>query len=155
MSRYTPHRASRSSDNWRLANTRIILVVGPPGAGKTTYVDEHAIPSDVIVDYDELARALGAPGHDRGDHGIVSAARNAVITCIRRGEVNATQVWIVSANPHAEQTLPWHKTVTLDPGRDEVLRRCQQAARPERWTELVDEWYRQRSGEGVKQSRDW
>lgn len=36
------------------------LICGPPGAGKTTYVKDHAGPDDVVIDLDEIRRTVGA-----------------------------------------------------------------------------------------------
>ena len=35
------------------------LVCGPPGAGKTTHVAQHAGPDDVVIDLDEIRRTVG------------------------------------------------------------------------------------------------
>jgi hypothetical protein len=43
----------------------IHAVIGPPCAGKTTWVMEHMKPDDIIVDYDQIAKAL-MPGMDAG-----------------------------------------------------------------------------------------
>lgn len=32
----------------------IRLVYGPPGAGKSTYIREHATPNDLVIDYDQI-----------------------------------------------------------------------------------------------------
>lgn len=144
-------------EGWRRSATRIMLVVGPPGAGKSTYVREHAGPADVVVDMDVIAEALGS----RSSHGRVGgsleaarAARNAVLREIQRGELSAPVAWIVSANPNAERQFPHHEVVIVDPGREEVLRRCREAGRPAEWAGLVDDWYRRRP-DRVGPSREW
>jgi hypothetical protein len=50
----------KRTEAWRKANTHITLIVGPPGAGKSTYAQTHANPGDLIIDYDRIAEALGA-----------------------------------------------------------------------------------------------
>lgn len=151
-------RAARTKhrEGWRRSSTRIILVVGPPGAGKSTHVAAHAGGRDVVVDYDQLAQALGSQAtHDHGSE-VAGAARNAVLRKIQRGELDAPVAWIISANPKAEEMFPHHETVTIDPGRDEVLRRCVESGRPAKWRRLVDEWYAGRgAGVRVGPSREW
>lgn len=39
----------------------VYLVAGPPCAGKSHHVAEHAGPADLVVDWDAIARALGSP----------------------------------------------------------------------------------------------
>ena len=128
---------------WRQADTEIVLVAGPPGSGKTTYVQTHREPSDVVVDYDLIAEAFGEPAHAEQSPAAM-VARGAVLTAIRKGRLPVGRVWVVSANPNAELLFPAHRTVLVDPGRDEVMDRCRKAGRPSRWFQLVDDWYRLR-----------
>lgn len=150
-------RAARTKhrEGWRRSSTHIVLVVGPPGAGKSTWVSEQASGRDVVVDYDLIAEALGAHTSHGHDSEVAGAARNAVLRKIQRGELDAPKAYIVSANPEAEQTFPHHEVHLVDPGQDEVLRRCRDAGRPAKWTELVRDWYRRRSVEPVGPSREW
>src|SRR4249920_7173 len=38
---------------------RVMLVCGPPGAGKSTYVCKHMQPGDAVIDLDLIAREYG------------------------------------------------------------------------------------------------
>lgn len=146
----------KDRDGWRRSSARIVLVVGPPGAGKSEHVKDRAGPRDVIVDYDQLSQAFGAPDRQESTrhHDVTTAARDAVLFRVRRGEVAAATVWLVSSNPAAETMFPFHEVVTVDPGRDEVLRRC--AGQPTWFLRLIDTWYERRSAVAMSgPSREW
>ncbi len=143
-------RSSRThhQDGWRTATTHLTLITGPPGAGKTTWVEQHRQPGDLVIDFDKIAEAIGSTsGHDHNP-GVTSAARMAraaILRGLKRGDVQAERAWIISANPDAEQFIPHHDAVTIDPGRDETHRRARAAGRPPTWATLIDDWYNQRS----------
>ena len=153
--------ASQRNEAWRTARTRIALIVGPPAAGKTTYVNDNRNPGDLVVDYDAIAVALG------GDHALTSndlhgatmAARNAVLNKLRQGKLNVARCWLISANPRAEQMFPYHTVIKVDPGIDVVLSRLTAAGHGEEQARLVREWYAVRSGTAPasahRPSRDW
>jgi hypothetical protein len=152
-------RAARqkSSAGWKRSKTRIILVIGPMGAGKAAYVREQANPGDLVIDYDALAGAM-YPGmeHSLGGnrHKLVNELRGRLLRQIRRGETASERVWIISANPKAESIFPFHEVVIIDPGREEVLRRCE-AERPEILFALVDKWYADRITILEPSIREW
>lgn len=143
----------KSREGWKRAATHIVLVMGPPAAGKTTYVREHAGPGDVVIDYDALAAAL-APG-GTASHELVMQLRGKLLTQLRRGELPARRAWILSADPRAEEIYPHHQVVLLDPGKDEVLRRAR-AERPAHLLPVVDEWYTKRAAAAAPAgTREW
>ena len=138
----------KRSERWRESSTEIVLVVGPPGAGKSTWVAGEKNPGDLVVDYDLLAEALGAGAHsaDSDLHDVVNGARGSVLNKIRRGQVSAPRAFIISANPGAEGMFPHHRVVVIDPGLDETLRRGAEAGRPSHFRDLVRGWYQARTG---------
>jgi hypothetical protein len=165
----------KPQDAWKQSPTRIILVVGPPGAGKTTHVKTHAKPGDLIIDYDQIAGALGGeladPNHDPSAaqhigghmpsgnalHQATMSARNALIRSLRLGKTGVKKAWIISANPQAESMFPYHEVVVVDPGRDVVVGQVRNAGRPSNWVGLVDQWYRSRGRQATApdSSREW
>lgn len=40
---------------------RVVALCGPPCAGKTTLARRLAEPGDVVLDFDDIARAMGSP----------------------------------------------------------------------------------------------
>lgn len=37
---------------------QVILVCGPPASGKTTFVRNHMVPGDIVVDLDAIMQAI-------------------------------------------------------------------------------------------------
>jgi len=153
-------RVDRKKDSvkWQTAKTKIVLVMGPPGSGKTTYVQANKDPDDLVVDYDALASALGGLENSESNalHDAVSAARNSVLRLLRNGEVNARRAWIISANAKADTIFPFHSVKVVDPGIDEIRSR----AGVEQWrVDLAVRWYAERSGQAsggsTTPSRTW
>ncbi len=129
----------------------IVVVMGPPAAGKSTYVSEHAQPGDVTIDMDRIARALMAveppTTHEYPDHirHLAIASRKAAIHRATRLRERVT-VWLIHAIPTpddlAEYTRYGYQLVTIDPGREVVEARARML-RPAVMLEHVTRWYAQ------------
>lgn len=132
----------KAREGWRRSSSYIILVLGPPAAGKSTYINEHKSPGDLVIDYGAISDALG-----KVDHRDINAVRNFLLRRVRRGEVTAERVWIHSANPNIVDIVPHHEIVTLDPGRDVVVERCANQ-RPAELMPVAEKWYTEGASTG-------
>lgn len=132
----------------------LIVVIGPPAAGKSTWVLQRAKPTDVVIDYDRLAVALTGTGGDMHDHAapviaVTKAARVAAIEAALK-QTRVTDVYVIHSNPGAQRMAEYRamgaQIVTVDPGRDVVRERCK-SERPARMFAAIDEWYRSQRAE--------
>jgi hypothetical protein len=111
----------------------ITVVTGPPCGGKSTYIKENAKDGDIIIDMDELARALvvGEVGnHDYSDEvrAIARAARKgAAKQAIIAGQGNRLGVWIIHTDPPAQDRANYKiagaRIVECSPGLQVCLER--------------------------------
>lgn len=127
----------------------ITIVIGPPCAGKSTFVRDHAQPGDVVVDFDALAVALGASkSHDAEDAPRAAAfvARQAVIDhLIEHPDVDA---FVIHTRPKADDVDAYASAgddvrwLLVDPGKETCLERAKADGRPDRTAGVIEDWYR-------------
>ncbi len=130
----------------------LYLITGPPAAGKTTWVRQHARHGDITIDYDAIANVLTPPGDDphstpRHVQAVVKAARQAAIdTAITMAHQH--DVYVIHSMPGTALLARYQAAgahiVTIDPGRDVVLARCK-AERPWQMTQAAKHWYNDRA----------
>lgn len=127
----------------------IRVVVGPPCAGKSTHILEHAVEGDVTVDFDRMAQALGSAG----PHDVPSAIIRATLAA-RSGVVGLAlstwadldgDVWFPYSLPpkglldrFAEEGAEF---IVVDPGIDVCLARAEEDGRPEGTADVIRQWY--------------
>lgn len=123
----------------------LTVVVGPPCAGKSTYVRRMARAGDVLVDYDALACALGSDRAHEAPPNVADVAyfaQHAVVTrCIEKG----WPAWVIHSRPSEAQLDAYRdagaRLVLLDPGMDECMARCERDGRPPGTAERIRDWY--------------
>jgi len=105
----------------------ITIVTGPSGAGKTTYTRTHKQAGDTVIDFDELAKALGSttttrtptgrwehPAHIRWvAYAAWKAALNKAVTQRRH------KTWLIHAQPRAATLTDYRQRgatiITINP----------------------------------------
>jgi predicted ATPase len=99
----------------RAANAHIVLVAGPPCAGKTTWVEHHAQPGDVVLDLDAIARKLGSTRHWHHDPATLARA-DAVMRreVLRVAATRAGRVWIIRCVPSGRSRTGLARMVRAD-----------------------------------------
>ena len=129
----------------------IHIIVGPPCAGKSTYVRENAKDGDLRVDYDLIAQALGAMNSHAAEGLIKQAAFDAREGAIKTAlkDVDA-ESWIIHTSPSAEHMKLYEdagaEVVVLDPGYEECMERAKRDERPQQSIDGIEKWYSGKKG---------
>lgn len=130
------------------------IIIGPPCAGKSTYLKDHAKEDDLQVDFDKIAKVLGSSESHNSD-GIVKqaafAARDAIIQVAL--ENSAEESWIIHSQPTDDQMKAYKSVnadiITIDPGKEECLARARRDGRPERTIQAIENWYSRQKGRNM------
>ncbi len=123
----------------------LTVVIGPPCAGKSTYVRRMARSGDVRVDYDALARCLGSDRSHEAPRAVADVAYAARDAAVARCLAKRWPAWVIHSRPGEEQMDAYRQAgarlVLLDPGMDECLARCAADGRPPGTDERIRDWY--------------
>lgn len=85
----------------------ITLVVGPPCGGKTTHVREHAQPGDLVIDWDDIAIALGSPRSHLHAAPMLPAIAAEYDRLLELAPGWPADVWIVRGLPDPVERAEW------------------------------------------------
>ena len=128
----------------------IMIVAGPPGAGKSTYVLDHAQRNDIVIDLDRIVHAISPTGHDDQAREVAPHVKNLAVKARRALITSATRmytrcnVWLIHALPTAKDLAEYTGNrwpiIMVDPGRATVEARTR-AERTARASTIVAQWY--------------
>lgn len=137
------------------------LITGCPGAGKSTYAKKAAGDNDLIIDLDELNRALGGKIHETGTKRlpVLIAMRDAAISEIAKRNGDWENAYVITATNDRQKindllTTLDAEEVAIDTAIDECKKRVMEDdSRPDkdRQIKLIDDWF---SGEKPKTNRE-
>lgn len=131
--------------------SELVVVLGPPAAGKSTWVKEQSQPGDITVDFDALAKALGSRDSHTHPESIISAtfaARGGVVNKVLRDEdptLDDVSVYVIHSTPRDEWVKEYQEAgarfVIVDPGEPIALMRAKFERRPPGTDQRIRDWY--------------
>lgn len=126
----------------------LTVVTGPPCGGKSTYVRANAQATDLLLDLDAIAHAMGYTETQvewGDDHPAITAARMArahVLNALLTGRLQCA-AWIIDARPDGAMRAQYQRAgahiITIDPGEQVCVDRA--ANRPSTTHEGIATWY--------------
>ncbi|MGW3594999.1 AAA family ATPase [Streptomyces sp. NPDC005167] len=131
----------------------LYVVTGPPGAGKSSYIQSHAKAADIVVDLDLMALAMAGPGADHHNHSdvLLKVVHRARFAAIREAEqhIDTTDVYVIQTLPSAKQRAQYKRLkariITVDPGEAIVMQRIADMRQPA-MKAVATRWYRANRG---------
>ena len=122
----------RYDDGGQLMHTKVYIVYGSPGSGKTTYVRKHMRPGDLMVDLDYLSQAISLADKTGAYQNLMPTAlqlRECLYQLIERRQVDCESVWIVAGLPKKSEREQLAQRlnaelVYIDTDKDECIKRA-------------------------------
>ncbi|WP_314411375.1 AAA family ATPase [Streptomyces kroppenstedtii] len=126
----------------------LYVITGPPAAGKSSWIQQHAKPTDIVIDLDRITLALTGPGAPQWNHAPIASqvalrARYAAIDEAVK-HLDEVDVYLIHTMPGPQARTRYKRLgaqiVTVDPGED-VVRERVKAMRSPAMDRVVSRWY--------------
>ncbi len=133
---------------------RVIIVWGPPGSGKTTYVKKKMIPGDIAVDLDYLKRAITLQDGKEFSESILPVAfelRDTLYSLIATRSIPECTAWVIAGLPRRKareelaSMLQADDLIYMDVDKQECIRRAladDEREDKELQRNIIDKWFK-------------
>lgn len=127
---------------------RVVVITGPPCAGKTTLAHRLADDGDLILDFDQIARDCGSPVDWMHPEPYRTQAEQHMRTTMDALPGTGTgTAYVIRSAPAARhrailtRTLNTTSCIVIKPRIDECHQRADTDGRPRGTHEQIDQWY--------------
>lgn len=89
-----------------MRKSKVYIVYGSPGSGKTTYVKEHKEYGDLVIDLDLIKQSISMEDKTEAPDNLLEYAksiRDYLYTMIEQKNIQSKNVWIVAGLPKKDQ----------------------------------------------------
>lgn len=129
----------------------IHVIIGPPCAGKSTFVKENAKENDLRVDFDLLAECLGNSKKHEATGLVKEAAfkarEGAIETALKNPDAES---WIIHTSPTKAQMAAYEKAgaeiIALEVSKEECLARAERDGRPQTTIDGINKYFSEEKG---------
>ena len=142
----------------------VYVVHGPPLSGKSTYVQEHKGPNDLVFDFDLIMSALsGLPVHQHNENliGYVLDIRDLIINRLRHEDkLDAAWIIVTTIRPRLRQALSGIDVKYIELSVDEATARRRLRNDPDGrdvgvWDQVIDKHFRAAEVRKLYKSAAW
>lgn len=129
----------------------LYVVTGPPASGKSSWIDAHAKPNDLVIDLDRITSALTGPGAPQWSQHplhlrVAHRARYAAIDEALQ-HLDKLDVYLIHTMPSPKALAKYRRLdariVVVDPGETIVKQRIEAMRDPE-MQRVAARWYSNR-----------
>lgn len=145
---------------------KVYVVTGPPGAGKSFYVQQHAKAKDAVFDLDKIHEAMSSsPGlHQDKRHllGLSMPMRDAFLSAVASKRGSCDNVYIITGEAKRSKISKLVSSLNAEEiqvlrSRQECIKNIQEdPSRPDKdlQIERVNKWFADRESDEGKTTRD-